>query len=262
MAETAAAPTRSRARLVPSPSVVMRTRRGRSEISCRISAVSPSATSRPLTSTSTRGAIRSTSCSTCEETITVRPDSPSVRSSSTTCRRCAGSSPFSGSSSNSTSGSCASACASLTRCRSPCENPPTLRSATSFRSTSVIARSAAAAGSGIPRSRAQIADHLARRQKGPGRAVVGDDAQAPVDVRRPPGIHAEHPYGAGAGRREAAAEAECCGLARAVVAEQAGDARPDREADVGQGDRVAVPPRDVAELDRGLRLVAHTSTVR
>ena len=35
--------------------------------------VAPSATSRPLTSTTTRGAMRSTSCSTCELTSTVRP---------------------------------------------------------------------------------------------------------------------------------------------------------------------------------------------
>ena len=190
---TAAAPTRSRARLVPSPSAVMRTRRGRSAISCRISAVSPSATSRPLTSTSTRGAIRSTSCSTCEETITVRPASPSAAAARPRARRCAGSSPFSGSSSSSTSGSCASACASFTRCRSPWENPPTLRSATSFRSTSVSARSAAAAGVGHPAQPGADRDHLARRQEGPGRAVVGHDAQAPVDVRASAGDRCRAP---------------------------------------------------------------------
>ena len=63
---------------------------GRSRMRSRIAPVSPSATSRPLTSTTTRGAMRSTSCSTCEETSTVRPSAPSRRISSTTWRRCDG----------------------------------------------------------------------------------------------------------------------------------------------------------------------------
>ena len=50
----------------------------------------PSATSWPFTSTSTRGAIRSTSCRTWEDTTTVRPSSPSRRMSSTTVRALGG----------------------------------------------------------------------------------------------------------------------------------------------------------------------------
>ena len=52
----------------------------------------------------TRSASRSTSLSTCELTITVRPSAPSWRNRAISCTRCTGSAPFSGSSSTSTAG--------------------------------------------------------------------------------------------------------------------------------------------------------------
>ena len=55
--------------------------------------------------TITRSASRSTSLSTCELTITVRPSAPSCLNSAMRCTRCTGSAPFSGSSSTSTCGS-------------------------------------------------------------------------------------------------------------------------------------------------------------
>ena len=131
----------------PSAPAATRIVRGRSLMSWRIALVCPSATRWPFTSTSTCGAIRSTSWSTCEETITVRPSSPSWWRTSMISRRWAGSRPFSGSSRSSRSGSCASAWASFTRWRMPCENPPTLRPATSARPTVSSARLAAPAGS-------------------------------------------------------------------------------------------------------------------
>ena len=77
---------------------------GRSSIASRIAWWPPAAASRPLMSTITRSARRSTSLSTCELTITVRPCAPSCLNSAMRCTRCTGSAPFSGSSSTSTCG--------------------------------------------------------------------------------------------------------------------------------------------------------------
>ena len=79
--------------------------RGRSSIASRIAWWPPAAASRPWISTITRSASRSTSLSTCELTITVRPSAPSCLNSAMRCTRCTGSAPFSGSSSTSTCGS-------------------------------------------------------------------------------------------------------------------------------------------------------------
>ena len=109
--------------------------RGRSSIASRIARWPPAAASRPWTSTITRSASRSTSLSTCELTITVRPSAPSRLNSSIRCTRCTGSAPFSGSSSTSTCGSVTSAAATLVRWRMPLLKPSTRRSATSSRPT-------------------------------------------------------------------------------------------------------------------------------
>ena len=58
-------------------SVTILTRRGLSVMRARSDATVPSAARRPSTMAMTRSAIRSTSASTWEETITVRPWSPS-----------------------------------------------------------------------------------------------------------------------------------------------------------------------------------------
>ena len=87
--------------------------RGRSSIASRIARWPPAAASRPWMSTITRSASRSTSLSTCELTITVRPSAPSRLNRAIRCTRCTGSAPFSGSSSTSTCGSVTSAAATL-----------------------------------------------------------------------------------------------------------------------------------------------------
>ena len=167
-------PTSSRASACAAPPAAMRSVRGRSRMRSRIAPVSPSATRRPFTSTTTRGAMRSTSCSTCEETSTVRPSAPSRRISSTTCRRWTGSRPLSGSSSSSSSGECTSAWASLTRCRMPFEKPPTRRSAASSRPTLAIASAAARGGSGTSRRPAIIStsSRAVRNGQSPSRSCT------------------------------------------------------------------------------------------
>ncbi len=85
--------------------------------------------------TTWRVASRSTSLSTCELTITVRPWAPREWNRSISATRWTGSAPLSGSSSTSTSGLVTRAAATLARWRMPLEKPPTLRSATSSRPT-------------------------------------------------------------------------------------------------------------------------------
>ena len=96
--------------------------RGRSSIASRIAWCPPAAASRPLMSTITRGASRSTSLRMCELTITVRPSAPSRLNSAMRCSRCTGSAPFNGSSSTSTCGSHTSAAATFVRWRMPLLN--------------------------------------------------------------------------------------------------------------------------------------------
>ena len=193
----------------------------------RIAPVSPSATSRPLTSTTTRGAMRSTSGRTCDETSTVRPSSPSRRISSTTWRRCTGSRPLSGSSSSSSSGSCTSAWASLTRWRMPFEKPPTRRSAASSRPTVASALGRRGLGVGDVAQPGHQLDQLARGQERPEAVAVVDDADAAVDLGLAPRVVAEHAHRARArdrrSPRRARAPSTCprrCG--------RAGPSRPAR----------------------------------
>ena len=113
------------------PSERTSTCRGRSSIASRIAWCPPAAASRPLMSTITRGASRSTSFRMCELTITVRPSAPSRWNSAMRCSRCTGSAPFRGSSSTSTCGSHTSAAATFVRWRMPLLKSSTDRSATS-----------------------------------------------------------------------------------------------------------------------------------
>ena len=94
-------------------------------------------------------------------------------------------------------------------------------------------------------------DHPAGGEERPRRAVVGDDADAPVDVGGAPRVRAEDPHRAAARRGEAGTELERGRLAGAVVAEQADHPAVGRERDVRQGDRVAEPARHRLERDRG-----------
>ena len=243
-------PTSSRASCCADAPAAMRSVRGRSRMRSRIAPVSPSATSRPLTRTTTRGAMRSTSCSTCEETSTVRPSAPSRRMSSTTWRRWTGSRPFSGSSSSSSSGECTSAWASLTRCRMPFEKPPTRRSAASSRPTLGERLGGRGRGIGHAAQAGHQLDQLARGQERPEAVAVVDDADAPVDVGLAPRVEPEHAHRAGARIGEAGAQRKRGRLAGAVVAEQARHAGRQLERHFGQGDGVAVPLGDALEDER------------
>ena len=88
-------------------------------------------------STIWRSASRSTSCSTCELTMTVRPSLPSRRKRAMRWARCTGSAPLRGSSRTSTAGSVTRAAATFVRWRMPLLKPPTRRSATSSSPTVV-----------------------------------------------------------------------------------------------------------------------------
>ena len=230
--------------------------RGRSAIRSRIAWVSPLATRWPLTSTSTRGAIRSTSWRTWEETTTVRPSSPRRMTRSTMCRRCAGSRPLRGSSSSSSSGSCASAWASFTRWRMPWEKPRSFRSATSPSAHLVQRPARRRVGVAHAAQARAEGDHRPRGQEGPQRVAVVGDADAPVGVEVARQVGAQHPHRPRAGLGEARAELQRGRLAGAVVAQQPGDARPERERDVRERHGVAVPARDLLEDQR---LAVHAS---
>ena len=136
----------------------------------------PAAASRPWISTSTRSASCSTSESTWELTITVRPSAPRRRKRSTRCTRCTGSAPLRGSSSTSTGGSVTRAAATLARWRIPLLNPARRRSAAGSMSTESSARSAA------PRRRP--------RRGGRRRSAPAGGRSAGRGRPRPPGTRA------------------------------------------------------------------------
>ncbi len=140
----------------------------------------------------------------------------------------------------------AGACPSST-CRSA-------RSAASVRSTVAIARAAAASGSATPWRRA-----LSRANSRPVRIAVdrlalGDEPDVAVHLGSPPGT-ARHATRTLPGRRreQPGHQVQQRRLAGAVRPEQAGHAGPQPERDVVDRDDVAVPARDVVELEGGGR---------
>ena len=170
------------------------------------------------------------------------------------CSRWRGSMPLNGSSSSRIGGSWTSAPASLARWRMPFEYVPIGRSAASVRSTVAIARAAAASGSGDALE-ARVEPHELEpgqvrrgRPRAPGRARRGGTSRAGARRSRP------RP---GPGRPTARAGRPSGGAA-STCRRRSGPSRPvtpgaERERDVVDGDDVAVPARDVVELERGRR---------
>ena len=212
----------------------------------------PAAASRPWISTSTRSASCSTSPSTWELTITVRPSAPSRRKRSTSFTRCTGSAPLRGSSSTSTAGSVTRAAATLARCRIPLLNPARRRSAAGSMSTESSARVGGAVGVGHPVQLGDVAHQLAGGQAGRDGLVLRDQGDAPVDLAVGAGVTSVdphpsrvHPDEAGDGPHERA-------LAGAVGPEEARHARPERARQLGQGHLLPEPDRRLVDHDGGV----------
>ena len=169
------------------------------------------------------------------------------------CSRWRGSMPLNGSSSSRIRGSWTSAPASLARWRMPLEYVPIGRSAASVRSTVAIARAAASSGSATPWRRA-----LSRANSQPGQVrrgrprAPGRGRCARYIVGPPPGRLRPRP-----GPRPAdGASSPAMRWSRVDLPAPLGPSRPvtpgpRRERDVVDRDDVAVPARDVVELERG-----------
>jgi hypothetical protein len=97
-----------------------------------------------------------------------------------------------------------------------------------------------------------VADQLPCRQHPGHRLVLGHERQGPVHLAVRPGVAPADPHGAGVGAEEAGDGPHQGRLARTAGAEQAGDAGPERAAQLGQGDLGAEPDREVGDLDRGV----------
>ena len=193
--------------------------------------------------TITRSAIDSTSCSTCELTMIVRPSSPRRWNRSMRCRRWIGSAPLSGSSSTSTVGSFTRAAATLDRWRIPLLNPSMLRSATARSSTTVEGR---LDGPPVVVDAVEVGDVAAElagsEPEGHG-LVLGDEGEILVDGAIAPRVAAPDRHLALVHGQEPGDGAHQRGLAGAVGTEQAGDARAERAAQLGDGDLLAEPHR-------------------
>ena len=191
-----------------------------------------------------RSANRSTSCSTCELTITVRPCSPKRRNRSIKCARCTGSAPFRGSSSTSTLGSVTSAAATLVRWRIPLLNPPTPRSATSSMSTSANARSGAVRS--VERVQVRhVADQLPGGEPGGHGLVLRHERHVRMDAAVATRVAPVDADGALVQRHQAGDRAHQRRLAGTVRSEQPGDAGAERATQLGQRDLLAEPHRCV-----------------
>ena len=97
---------------------------------------------------------------------------------------------------------------------------------------------------------------LTRAEEGIDRLPLRYQANAPVEIRVAPRGLAVDLDGSRRGAQEAGDHVQQRALARSIGAEQSGDAGPDGERDVVDGDDVAVPARDAAHLDRS-RLRRH-----
>ena len=170
------------------------------------------------------------------------------------CSRWRGSMPLNGSSSSSTLGSWTRAPASFARWRMPFEYVPVGRCAASTRSTVSIARCAAA-----PRVRDALELRVEQRELVAGqvrvdRLLLGNQAHVAVDLRLAPGRPAADEDLPGGRLQQAGHQVQQRGLARAVRPEQARDAGAEGERHVVDRDDVAVPARDVVQLERRRRI--------
>ena len=173
----------------------------------------------------------------------VRPSAPSRWNRSIRCRRWMGSAPLRGSSSTSTTGSFTSAAATLERWRMPLLKPSMDRSATGRSSTVAegpVDRGAVRDAVEVGHVLAQ----LARREADAGRPRPRARGPGPSTRSGPcAGRAAEDRHRALVHRQEAGDGPHQRGLARAVRPEEAGDARPERAAQLGQRHLLAEPHR-------------------
>ena len=195
---------------------------------------------------------RSTSSRMCDEKRIVRPAAAIWPSSSIIARRWRGSMPLNGSSSSSTCGSCTSAPATLARCRMPLEYVPIGRFSASSRSTARIAARAAASAVRQPWRLRVEADVLEARQERIDRLSFRHEPDLAVDRRI-----AGWGCGPGHGPCRRTARGSPASMCRSVVLPAPfGPSRPvtpapEAEAQVVDGDDVAVPASGVDELDCG-----------
>ena len=169
------------------------------------------------------------------------------------CSRWRGSSPLSGSSSTRTSGSWTRALATFTRWRLPFESARTGRRSVADTSTSASACSVAATGSGTRSRRAAVSTNSRAVRDSNIASCCGTRPMRPRMREVAAGVAAEHPDRPLRRAGQPAHQAQHGRLAGAVGAEQRGDAGPDGEGDVGHGDDVAEPLRDVVDLDQRRR---------
>ncbi len=92
---------------------------------------------------------------------------------------------------------------------------------------------------------------LAASQEGMDGLAFGDETDVAVHLGSAPGALALDQDGAGRRREETGHQVEERRLAGAVGSEEAGHAGPEAERDVVDRDDVAVPARDVFDLERG-----------
>ena len=221
----------------------------------RISRTSPSASTRPLWMSSTRRVSASTSCRMWLETTTVGPRGPSRLTRSITRRRFTGSSPDTGSSSSSTS--------RLVRDR--LRDLDALAHALAVAADLAVLRvgerdrlqrlqgALLALGVVVARQAQQADEELQPGQAFPERIRLRAEPDAMEHLGRSPRRTPEQAHLALAGRELAGAQLQERGLARAVRAQQAGDARRQRRGDVVERDHGPVPARGADELDRHAR---------
>ena len=207
----------------------------------------------------TRSASRSTSLSTCELTITVRPSAPSWRNRAISCTRCTGSAPFSGSSSTSTAGPVhqrGGDLGALAHALAEAVDAPVGDVEQADRRQRGVGR--AAVGDAVEVG--DVADELAGRQRRRDGLVLRHEGHAPVDAAVAPGIATLDAHGALVDPEHPGDRPHQRRLAGAVRPEQPGDARAERAAQLGQRDLRAEPHRHVADLDG--RLGANAGSTR
>ena len=115
---------------------------------------------------------------------------------------------------------------------------------------------AAASGSATPWRRALSRANSRPRQERVDGLALGDETDVAVHLGAAPGALALDQDAAGRRREQAGHQVEERRLAGAVRAEESGHAGSESERDVVDRDDVAVPARDVIDLERGRRPVA------
>ena len=188
------------------------------------------------------------------------PAASSLRRRAISCRPM-GSRPFIGSSSTSRSGSCNRPWASFTRCFMPLENWPMRLDQCSRGQSDLVQYRFAAARRGFAVQAGQAArprQPIQRAQVLGHGLALGTETDALDEPRVVPGHLAENRERPGTGLKLAGDDLDEGALARAIGADQSGQAGADVEADVVQPHDHAVPAAQFAGLDDG----AHSGLTR